>query len=111
MGPGATAMKRVSALGALLLIATTATAQSSRYSVQDKETIQRTLEFSGSGTRMIELDNLSGSIKVTGTNGRAVEMTAEKTIRAESQDRVADAKRDVKLDITDHAETVRVYVD
>ena len=83
----------------------------SRYSVQDRETIRRTLEFSGSGTHILELDNVSGSIRVAGTNGNAVEMVAEKTIRAESQDRMLDAKRDVKLDITDRAETVRIYVD
>ena len=78
-------------------------AQSSRYPVRDTETIRRTLEFSGSANRMIELDNLSGSIHVVAAAGNAVEMTANKTIRAESQDRVQDAKRDVKLEITDKA--------
>jgi hypothetical protein len=37
-------------------------AQSSRYPVQEKQTIQRSLEFAGSGNRMIELDNVSGSM-------------------------------------------------
>ncbi len=97
------------AVSALLL--SSAMAQSSRYPVQKKETTQRTLEFAGSGQRTIELDNISGSIKVTGTNGLAGEMTAEETIRGESQDRIADAQHDVKLDISDRAETIRVYVD
>ena len=86
-------------------------AQSSRYPVQEKETIQKTLEFSGTANRMIELDNVSGSIHVSSTTGRSVEMVANKTINAESKDRVADAQRNVKLDITDKAETVRIYVD
>jgi hypothetical protein len=101
-------------LTALLITAALAPisfAQSSRYPVQEKESIQRTLEFSGPENRMIELDNVSGSIHISGTTGRVIEMTANKTIRAESQDRIADAKRDVTLDIADNAETVRIYVD
>jgi len=86
-------------------------AQSSRYSVTEQETIQHSLEFTGSGNRMLELDNVFGSIHVTGATGRTVEMSAHKVIRAESQARIDDAKRDVKLDISDKAETVRIYVD
>jgi len=85
--------------------------QSSRYPVTETERVQQTLEFSGPANHMIELDNVSGAIHVTSTTGRSVEMTANKTIRAESQERIADAKRDVKLDISDKAETVRIYVD
>jgi hypothetical protein len=94
----------------VMLVSLPAHAQSSRYTVQEKDTIRRTLEFSGSGNRTIELDNVSGSIHVAGTNGRSVEMVANRTIRAESQDRVRDAQRDVQLDIADGAETVRIYV-
>jgi hypothetical protein len=110
MGIGALEMK-VSVFFLIAVLAPISYGQSSRYPVQEKESIQRTLEFSGSGSRMIELDNVFGSIHVTPTSGRAVEMTANKTIRAESQERIADAKRDVTLDITDNAETVRIYVD
>src|SRR5262249_14690657 len=85
--------------------------QSSRYPVTDTERIQQTLEFSGPANHIIELDNVSGAIHVASTSGRSVEMTANKTIRGESQARIADAKRDVKLDISDKAETVRIYVD
>src|SRR5262249_10858262 len=107
MGPGATAMKPVFLISVFLIAASSA-AQSSRYPVQVKETVERKLECAGS--RIIELDNVSGSIRVTSTNGSSVEMIANKTIRAESQDRVQDARRDVTLDISDRAETVRIYV-
>src|SRR5262245_47122230 len=110
MGPGATAMKPVFLIGIFLIAVSSAAAQSSRYTVQEKETVERRLEFAGSGSRVVELDNVSGSIRVTRANGPAVEMTANKTIRAESQDRVQDARRDVTLDISDRAETVRIYV-
>ena len=85
--------------------------QSSRYPVQESETIDRVLDFSGSANHMLELDNISGAIHVTAISGNSVTMTAKKTIHAESQDRIQDAKRDVKLDITDKAETIRIYVD
>lgn len=88
-----------------------ASGQSSRYSVRETETIQRVLEFSGAANHMIELDNISGSIHVTSASGRSVELTANKTIRAESQDRIQAAKQDVKLDISDQSETLRIYVD
>ncbi len=94
----------------LMLVSLPANAQSSRYTVQEKDTVRRTLQFSGSANRMIELDNVFGSIHVAGTNGGSVEMVANRTIRAESQDRVRDAQRDVQLDVTDNAETVRIYV-
>src|SRR5206468_9204524 len=44
-------------------------------------------------------------------SGQSVEMTASKTVSAESREKIEEAKRDVKLDITDKAETIRIYVD
>jgi hypothetical protein len=82
-----------------------------RYAIRESETIRRTLEFSGSGTRMVELDNIEGSVHVTGYGGSAVEMVANKTIHAESPDRVQTAQQEVKLDIADKAEVIRIYVE
>ena len=95
----------------LLVLAIASGAQSSRYPVQDKESIHRVLEFSGSANRMVELDNVNGAIHVATGAGPSIEMTANKTISAESRDRIDEAKRDVKLDIADKADTVRIYVD
>ena len=98
---------------ALLLVLSLAGSgvQSSRYPAQEKETIHRFLEFAGAPNHMLELDNVNGAIHVSASSGQSVEMTANKTISAESRDRIEDAKRDVKLDITDKADTVRIYVD
>src|SRR5581483_7166258 len=98
MGIGASAMI------ALLLLLTLA-------GTQEKETIHRFLEFSGSANHTLELDNVNGAIHVSASTSQSVEMTANKTIFAESPDRIDDAKKDVKLDITDKAETIRIYVD
>ena len=84
----------------------------SRYRVEDEETIRKTLEFSsGAGPKVLEVDNVQGSIKVTGDDGRMVEMVANRTNRAESQSILQTAKQEVKLDIKDKADTIEIYVD
>ncbi len=91
---------------------TACTAGAETYSVREQETIKRTLEFSsGSGTKTLEVDNVQGSIRVTGYDGRNVEMTVNKTIRAESQEKLQTAKQEVKLDISDKADTINIYAD
>ena len=98
-----------------VLLATTSWSQSgrsSRYPVQETERFQRSLAFSaGSSPKTLEVDNINGNIRVTGYDGRTVEMTAVKTIRATSQDRIAVAKQEVKLDITENADMIRIYAD
>src|SRR2546422_8794303 len=104
-------MKKIMLLCAVLSLATPITS-GQRLNVQDHETIRRTLEFSsGSGTKLLDLDNVQGSIRVTGYDGRNVEMVANKTIRAESDERLEAAKKEVRLDVTDKASTIQIYVD
>src|SRR5262245_53268884 len=99
------------ALSIFALTATLAVAQR-RLNTQDQETIRRTLEFSsGNGMRVLEVDNVEGSIRVSGYDGRNVEMVAYKTIRASSPERLEAAKREVRLDIMDRADTINIYVD
>jgi hypothetical protein len=93
-----------------IVVAAQAGLAQSRYSLQEKETIRRSLEFTGSN-HVFELDNINGSIRVTANTGRAVEVVGEKTIRADSADRMEAAKREVTIDIADRAETVHVFVD
>jgi len=83
-----------------------------RLRLENQEMIKKTLEFSsGNGTKVLEVDNVQGSIHVTGYDGRNVEMTARKTIRAASDDKMQTANREVKLDIADKADTISIYVD
>ncbi|HYR92489.1 MAG TPA: hypothetical protein VE422_51070 [Terriglobia bacterium] len=95
----------------LLVFATTARSQS-RFGFQESETTRRTLEFSSSGgTKVLELDNVQGSIRVTGYSGSNVEMVANQRIRAESDERLRAAKKEVRLDVTDKSSTIEIYVD
>ncbi|HLG97317.1 MAG TPA: DUF4097 family beta strand repeat-containing protein [Bryobacteraceae bacterium] len=84
-----------------------AAAASLAYGVDSQETIRRTLP---AATRL-ELNNVSGRIHVTGYNGNQIEMTADKTINAESQERLEAAKREVTLDISQSGGELRIYVD
>lgn len=75
--------------------------------VEEKQTIRKTLP----AAKRLEVNNIWGSIRVSGYDGAEVQMTAFETIRADSQSKLADAKREVKLDISQQSETTRFYVD
>jgi hypothetical protein len=110
-------MKKMIVLIALLAAASTASGQrrffnSREFNVREEETIRQTLEFSsGGGTKLLEIDNVQGSIRVSGYDGRNVEMVVQKKIRATSDDDLRLAKQEVRLDIRDKAETISVFVD
>jgi hypothetical protein len=95
-----------------LMLLPAAWAQGDRdWHVQDQETIRRTFNLSGSGPQKLSVDNFSGYIHVTGTDGNQVRMTVLRRNRAESNDELSTAKRDVKLDATQDGDSVRLYVD
>ena len=79
------------------------------WKVEDRETIRKS--FNVSPGSKVEIDNVNGFIHVTAAAGSQVEATIEKRIRAESSDKLAAAKSEVKLDISQHGNTVRMYVD
>ena len=74
---------------------------------EEKETIRQNFPAAA----RLEIDNVNGFIHVTGYNGSEIQMVTEKTIRAESQDRLDAAKREVKLDTTQSGDTLTFYVD
>ena len=97
------------ALGCIVLLASTSFAQ--RFTLDEKGTIYKTLEFArGAATKTLDVENVMGFIHVTGYDGASVEMTANKTIRARSQDRIEAARREVMLDIADQADRIRIFV-
>jgi DUF4097 and DUF4098 domain-containing protein YvlB len=77
------------------------------FSTEDHETIQRSFP----NTNKILVDNINGSIHVTGVSGNELRFKAEKTITAESAEAMAEAKRDIKLDVSTQGSYVRLYVD
>ena len=75
--------------------------------VEEKETIHRTFP----AVKSMDLDNFDGSITVTGTDAREIDVEIHKTIRARSPEKLQEAKRDVQLDMSPHDQDLRLYVD
>jgi hypothetical protein len=83
---------------------------SDRWTVRETETIQKTLALSDPPMRLL-VDNVDGYVHVTGTSGSQVLVTAHKTIRAETDADLRQAKAEVKLDIDQTPGGVSVYYD
>lgn len=99
-----------SILASLILVCSAAAAAGTPG--KDAEQIHRTLKFTGvSGTHRLTVDNISGSIRVTGYDGTTVEMIASRTIHADSDDKREEAKNKVTLDITEKANDIVLFVD
>ena len=82
------------------------------YDVQEKEEISKTFKVAdASQAAEVIVDNVWGSVRVEGTSGRDVILTAQKTILAESPEKLQKAKEEVKLDITEKGNTLDIYVD
>ena len=78
--------------------------------VQEQETIQKSFSIADVQHKSLEIDNVWGSIEVVGTNSDQVQLTAKKTIRAESQAKFEQARREVTLDITEQPGSLKLYV-
>ena len=106
MGAGATEMiGRIAAL--LMFAAAMAPATDEDLPVAEKETIERKFP----AAQNVDIDNFEGSITVTGSNTREIEVVIHKTIHARSAEKIAEAKRDVALDMSQNGQDVRMYVD
>jgi DUF4097 and DUF4098 domain-containing protein YvlB len=82
------------------------------YDVQESETIQKTLSVSGEvGETTFKLDNINGNIVITGTDGKAIELIVEKTIYAESKDKLKKGLAEVKLGIEESSDEIYVFND
>jgi hypothetical protein len=75
--------------------------------VQEKENIDRTFP----GAKKIDVDNFDGSVTVTGTDGHEIQVEIHKTIRARSAEKMQEAKREVRLDMAEQGEELKLYVD
>jgi len=80
--------------------------------MEDKSTIRHTWTFADTAApKDVKIDNIEGSITVTGEHVPSVELVAERTIRAESKEKIQEAQQKVKLDLTQDGNTVEAYVD
>lgn len=79
---------------------------------EDHEAIQRAFTLSGpQADWQLIVNNVSGRVRVTGYEGNEVRIHIDRHNMAESQDRLAEAKRRITLDISQSGGTVRLYED
>ncbi|HEV8383889.1 MAG TPA: hypothetical protein VGQ11_03380, partial [Candidatus Acidoferrales bacterium] len=78
---------------------------------QEQETIRKTFSMSAAGkNKSLEVDNVFGSIEVTGGPSNEVQLVVNKTIRAESKAKLEKARKEVTLDITQEGDALEFYV-
>jgi hypothetical protein len=79
---------------------------------QDTETIQKSFNVAaGSDPKKLLVDNMHGVIHVGGYSGSEIRVTVRRETRGRSRSAVDEAKRDVKLDISQQGNYVRLYED
>jgi len=104
-------MKKFPAFFIAALLAASSLAALADWNAQETEEIRKTLHFQdASKPGEVVVDNVWGSIAVEGADIREVEVFARKTIRARNQDRLARAKNEVKLEISESTAAVEIYV-
>ncbi|MFC2156738.1 DUF4097 domain-containing protein [Acidobacteriota bacterium] len=105
-------MKKTTSITIVLLALAVVVFAAKDFRFEESERIQRTLSFEGtSGPREIQLDNIFGSVKLTGTSGKNVQLVASKTIKARTKARIEKAKQEVSLDIAVEDNLIDIYVD
>jgi hypothetical protein len=83
----------------------------SDWPLREAEHVQRTLAFSGTGDKEIEIDNVWGSIEVAAHDAPGVAMSATRTVRARTEPAREAAASEVTLDVREEGPIVRLYVD
>ncbi len=106
-------MKRRIALSLLLLpVLAQARAAERHWELDERETIDRTFQVAaGDNVARLTVDTLRGYIHVTGTAGAQIVVKVRKHIFARSKEAMADAKKDVKFEMTQQGNAVKLYAD
>lgn len=78
--------------------------------VVEKETVRKSFPVAPSEVHL-SVDNIWGSIDVTAYPGQEIRLVAGKTLYADDAEAAADARREVKLDLTQSGNSIKAYVD
>jgi DUF4097 and DUF4098 domain-containing protein YvlB len=63
-----------------------------------------------SAHRSLEIDNVWGSIEIVGSSSDQVQLALSRSTRAESKEKLEQARKDVTLDITQQPDSLKLYV-
>jgi hypothetical protein len=82
------------------------------YDLEKKETIAQVFTFSSpEKAKTVKIDNVFGSITVSGTAAATVRLEAKRSRRADSQDGLLKAEREVTLKMAEKDNLLDIYVD
>lgn len=95
---------------ALVLILLAAGVVESR-AQQNEETITRTLKFARTEDRALLVDNIAGPIRVTATDGDAVEVKAVRTNKARSEEELRTALKEVQLELRERGNRIEIVAE
>jgi hypothetical protein len=101
---------RKSTIG-ILLLGVRAAVASDGGDVVETRTRHEVVQLQPKETVLLVVDNVFGSIHVTGHDEPRIEITAEETTRARSRTAFEKARKDVRLDIGREGDEVTVFVD
>jgi len=80
--------------------------------LEQRETVRSTFQLTNpSAAKRLEVDNVHGSIRVTGYDGPEVHLVAERITQADSDEKMQQARQEVRLETGQQDNTVRLYVD
>ena len=78
---------------------------------EDRQEINKTLKFGKTTDRRLLIDNMAGSITVEGYDGQDVQLSAIRSTKAESDEKLKESYEDVTLDIQEHNDRIEVVVE
>ncbi|MBD3288142.1 hypothetical protein GF337_05005 [candidate division KSB1 bacterium] len=79
--------------------------------VEKSERIEETFRFSDRQTKSIIVDNVFGSIRVTGSNENEARLVVNRTVRASGQEKYERALEEIYLDIEHENNSLILYVE
>ncbi len=104
-------MKRYTVIGCILALVIAAALSEAR-PVDKRETIEKTFRFKNPAARnLLVVDNIWGSVTITGTTGNDVIVKVEKVINARTDSEIAEAESLVSLEINEEDALIELYVD
>ncbi len=79
--------------------------------VKDSERIRKSFDLSaGPAQKVVELDNVNGSIEVAGTDSSQAHLVVTRATRARSPEKLEQARKEVTLEITERPGSLTLYV-